>query len=382
MNILNPRLVHQLFRGSWVVLLIAFFCVFFYFTVPIMTPFLFAWLLAYILNPIVNLLNQKLKLPRWISSLITLIVFIAVATLIIIFLVANIIVELNQLFDYIQKNFSTWIQQIDDELIHSAYLEKIYQNFSNFYAENPGLQETINNNISWATDNLTELGKVVFASIFLKVLKMILSLPAILTYLIVFFLATYFISKDWFKISDKIKTWFTPSIIEISDVIRNDLGKALFGFLRAQLLLISTTALFYMIGLLILGVKYAVILGLLIGLVDLLPYLGTGAFMIPWICIAFFIQGNIYLGIGLSILYGIVFIIRQIIEPKIYGASVGINPLVILIAIFAGLQIFGILGLLIGPVVAVSLFSLHRAKVFQKIIKYVSMGNNIEKNEK
>ena len=90
-------------------------------------------------------------------------------------------------------------------------------------------------------------------------------------------------------------------IVKTTQLIRTDLQKALFGYMRAQLILVSLTALVVIIGLLVLRVDYAITIGLLTGLADLMPYLGTGAVMVPWILYVFFAQGDYFLGIGLSV---------------------------------------------------------------------------------
>ena len=89
--------------------------------------------------------------------------------------------------------------------------------------------------------------------------------------------------------------------------------------------MISITALFVMIGLLILQVNSAFTIALMIGLVDLLPYLGVGLIMVPWAAYLF-MNGDLYLGIGISIIYLILLIARQIIEPKVLASSVGPRP--------------------------------------------------------
>jgi sporulation integral membrane protein YtvI len=170
-------------------------------------------------------------------------------------------------------------------------------------------------------------------------------------------------------------TWFPTKAVQVCGTIWRDLQKALFGYLRAQFILISITAAFVIVGLLILQVPYAISIGLLIGFVDLLPYLGTGAVMVPWIIIVF-VQGNIPLGIGLSIVYGVILVARQILEPKVLATSVGMDPLAILIALFIGLQLFGFVGLIIGPVTLILLTAFHRANVFRDVRDYVLKGLN------
>src|SRR5690606_4485163 len=115
---------------------------------------------------------------------------------------------------------------------------------------------------------------------------------------------------------------------------------------------------------------YAITIGLLTGLVELLPYLGTGTVFVPWIIYLFF-KGNFDLVIGLSILYGLIVIFRHIIEPKGFADSVGLDPLLTLVALFVGLRLFGFLGLIIGPVSLVVINALIRAGVFMDIWKYI-----------
>ena len=137
--------------------------------------------------------------------------------------------------------------------------------------------------------------------------------------------------------------------------------------------LVEIAIVLVIIGLLLLRVPYAVTIGLLIGLVDLLPYLGTGAVFVPWILYAV-VDGSYAFAFGLAVLFGIIVIARQLAEPKIYSSSIGLNPLATLIAIFVGLKLFGIVGLIVGPALLVIAFSLHRADVFRDLRRYVKHG--------
>ena len=150
-----------------------------------------------------------------------------------------------------------------------------------------------------------------------------------------------------------------------------DLKMALVGFIRAQLTLITLTAIIILVGLMILKVNYALTLALVIGLVDLLPYLGVGAVMVPWI-VYLFIVGNYKLAIGLSILYLITIVVRQFLEPKVYASNIGLDPLLTLVALFVGLQLFGFIGLIIGPTLTVILMALYRARVFHDTFDYIA----------
>jgi len=183
-------------------------------------------------------------------------------------------------------------------------------------------------------------------------------------------MGAFFISKDFFLWEARFRRVLPNGVNNRLDQIFRDLRGALLGFLKAQLTLISLTAAIVIIGLLIMRVEYAITIGLITGLVDLLPYLGTGTVFVPWIVYLFF-KGNYTMVIGLSILYAVVLIFRQIIEPKVVAESVGLDPLLTLVALFVGLQLFGFLGLIIGPVSLVLINALVKANVFIDVWRYI-----------
>lgn len=96
---------------------------------------------------------------------------------------------------------------------------------------------------------------------------------------------------------------------------------------------------------------YAFLLAAVIAVIDILPVLGVGTVLIPWATIAF-IERNMRLGFGLLILYGVIVIVRQFAEPKIVGGTLGIHPLLTLAAMYLGFRLFGVAGMIIGPILA------------------------------
>jgi sporulation integral membrane protein YtvI len=374
MNILNPRLVHQIFRGIWVSLIILLIGLALYYVTPLIYPFIFGWILALMLNPLVNIFHFKLKLPRWLAVTLSMLLFLGAMITAITVLVANIIVELGSLADTLQNLINRWAEQFNVFINSTAFQEWI-QRINQFFENNPKYQETVNNNLTSTAGSLADISKYIIGSIFQALKNFLTSLPNIATLTIIVMLATFFISKDWYLLIRRYKGIFSDTIVKTSKLIRNDLQKALFGYMRAQLILISLTALVVIIGLLVLQVDYAITIGLLTGLADLMPYMGTGAIMVPWILYVFFAQGNIYLGVGLSILYGVILIARQIMEPKVLASSVGLDPLATLIAMFIGLKLFGLLGLIIGPVSLVIISAFYRARIFHDIATYIHKGS-------
>jgi sporulation integral membrane protein YtvI len=369
MKRLDKHLQKQIFRGLFVFIILLLIVLAFYYVVPLVYPFIFGWVVALILNPLVNLLQTKVKLPRMLATFISLLLFCGVTLAILTALTVNIVVEIASLAELIQNNINTW----KDDLIvyiNSDYIQNIVTQINTFYQDNPQLHEPINTNLSNSAKFIAGLSSSIVNVVFNFILSFITSLPSYATFGIIGLLAAFFISKDWYKLITYFAGYFPDKIRESSRAIWGDLQRALFGYVRAQLILITTTACFVLIGLVILNVKYAITISLLIGLCDLMPYLGVGAFMVPWI-IFLFIQGDLYLGIGVSVVYAIVLVIRQIIEPKVLATSVGLNALATLVSMFIGLKLFGVLGLIIGPVSLIILTAFHNANVFKDIRDYV-----------
>ncbi|MDQ0897027.1 MULTISPECIES: sporulation integral membrane protein YtvI [unclassified Paenibacillus] len=374
MGILNPRLVHQIFRGIWVALIIVLIGLAFYYVIPLIYPFIFGWILALMLNPLVNFFQFKVKLPRWLAVTLSMLLFLGVMVTAITLLVANIVVELGSLADTLQIQINRWVEQFN-VFINSTAFQDWIERINDFFENNPKYQETVNNNLSSTAGSIADVSKFIIGYVFDTLKRFLTSLPNIATITIIVMLATFFISKDWYQLIKRYKGIFSDMIVKTTQLIRTDLQKALFGYMRAQLILVSLTALVVIIGLLVLRVDYAITIGLLTGLADLMPYLGTGAVMVPWILYVFFAQGDFFLGIGLSVLYGVIVIARQIMEPKVLASSVGLDPLATLIAMFVGLKLFGLLGLIVGPVTLILIAAFYRARIFHDLAAYIQKGS-------
>lgn len=107
-----------------------------------------------------------------------------------------------------------------------------------------------------------------------------------------------------------------------------------------------------------------------IGFVDALPILGSGTVMLPWAIISA-VNGDINLAIGLFILYIVVLVCRQVIEPKIVSSKIGIHPIFTLLAMYTGFRISGVLGLFIGPIMLIILNNVFSTTIDNGIFKTI-----------
>ncbi|GAA0354362.1 sporulation integral membrane protein YtvI [Bacillus horti] len=332
-------------------------------------PFLIGLLLALLYNPLVNFLEAKLKFPRWLAVTIAIILLIAILATIVTLVVIEIISEINKLTTSLPQYVENYFIQIQEFFMQDVLA--FYDNFTDFYSSlDPEVRRNIEGQVESFTSTLVDWVQSLVTTIMNGLVGFFSKIPTMATAFVISLLASFFISKDWPKLREKYKNLLPTSLHERSGAVIKDLRKAVFGFVKAQLTLISITFVIVLIGFFILRVEYALTIALIIGLVDLLPYLGTGLIFVPWI-IYLFITGEYGMVIGLSILYAIVLIQRQMMEPKILGTNVGLDPLLTLVALFVGFQLFGLIGLIIGPASMVILGALHRAGVFRDLWTFI-----------
>ena len=332
-------------------------------------PFIIALAIAFLINPLVNFFEQKGRMPRVLSVLLALLIIIALFAGLITLLIAEIVSGANYLADVVPKQLNTLITY--GENVFTAQVIPFYNNIASMFNElDAGQQSTIVENIQNVGKSFGTTVGTFIQNFFLNIPNILSWFPNAATVLIFSLLATFFISKDWNKLVAFTGRMMPEKAKRSSKTVFADLKKALFGFLRAQLTLISITTVIILIGLLILRVDYAITIALLMGIVDIIPYLGTGAIFVPWI-IYEIIAGDMGLAIGLGVLYIIVLAQRQIMEPKILSTNIGLDPLATLIALFVGFKTIGFLGLIVGPVTLVIISTLHRANVFRDLWQYI-----------
>ena len=177
------------------------------------------------------------------------------------------------------------------------------------------------------------------------------SLPIIILSIIFTIMGTFYFSYDRERIIGFFLRTVPTRTMARFRLIRDGVFTALFGQIKAQIFISFVLTLIIIGGLLIMGKPYAILLGVLIGIADVLPVIGAGLFLNTWAVVAL-IMGDYYTAIGLFVIYLTTITVRQIIEPRIVGKQLGLYPLVTMISMFAGFQVLGTLGLIAGPLAA------------------------------
>lgn len=366
---MNPVYLQRSLRFLFVIGIIILGMLSFYYLSRITYPFLIGLAIAFMINPLVNFFEKKGRMPRALGVFIALIIIFAVFAGLVTLLVAEIVTGANYFASVIPTHLDTLIDYL--EQVFAGQIIPLYNQITSlFQSLDVGQQDTIMTNIQNVG---TKIGTTVgnFIQTFFGNIPNIISwFPNAATVLIFSLLATFFISKDWYRLSTMFSR-FVPNRAKTSGkTVFSDLKKALFGFIKAQATLISITTVIILIGLLILRVDYAITIALIAGIVDIIPYLGTGAIFVPWIIFEV-ISGEMSLAIGLGVLYIVVLVQRQIMEPKVLSSNIGLDPLATLISLFVGFKLIGFLGLIVGPVTLVIITTLHRANVFRDLWTFI-----------
>lgn len=318
----------------------------------LLMPFILALLLAIIIEPVVVFFETKLKLRRSWSVVISLVLVVGGLIYLISLLIAKIINEVSGMYPQLIQ-YSDGIIQKTIETI--SEFRVLYLNLDLPVEVQQAIQENLQNAVimlrQFMESSVNSLAKV------------LTTLPSLFVFLMIATVATFFIIKD----RALLKTFFLRFIpgtarSKTREVIA-DLFKSFIGFVKAYSILITITAILTMIGLKILGVNYVLTIGIIVGLLDILPILGPGTFFIPWILWEF-ISGNTGFGISLLVLYAIISIVRQFMEPKIIGDNIGLHPLATLFSLYVGLRLGGIIGMFMGPVLIVMIMAACRAGLF------------------
>ncbi|GGB27632.1 sporulation integral membrane protein YtvI [Virgibacillus dakarensis] len=357
--------IFQVMRLFLVVAVILSAYFFLKYTMVYLYPIIVAIILSFMFNPVVTFMEKKGRLPRAIAVAAVMIGFFTVIISSIILIITEIIQGTTYLAEIIPAHFITFITYIEN-FLETEVLPLYHKIASFFHTLDPDQQQAIQQNIQQLASEIASSGTAILQHLLLKIPAALRMLPtsfAILTFIV---LATFFITKDWFSLKQTFQKLIPLNARDSGREVWNHLKHALSGFFKAQIILITITGITIFVGLQLIRIDHALTIAFIAAAVDLFPYIGTGIIFIPWI-IYLFLTENYSMTISLSILYMVIIVGRQFLEPKLLSASIGVNPLAVLIAVFLGMQVWGVFGLIIAPIVLVLLNALQQSGVFRQL---------------
>lgn len=312
-------------------------------------PFLIGFIIAFLLQPLARRISNVTHFNPKFCNIFTLILFYMTIGAFLTFLCY-------QGFIY-AKEFIAHAPLIYQSQIEPALLQ-IFDSLGQLLSENPQILKIIEELITYLNESLSSIISAI-SSIGVSMLSSFAtSLPGFVVSLFFMIMSSFFFIFDYRKITSFIVRQLPDKQKHILFDIKHYLMGTGFKMIKAYMQIMSITFIELAIGLSIIGVDNAIVIAFLIAIFDIVPVLGTGGIMIPWIIVKF-ITGSSKLAIGLLIIYLIVTLIRNIIEPKLVGKQIGLHPLLMLLSMFIGGKLFGFLGIFILPFLMIVIINLN-----------------------
>ncbi len=305
---------------------------------------------------------RKTQLKRKTSAIL---ILVLVMSIIIGFLAWGIVSLISESSNLLQ-NFNTYMEKANEiiqNLLASIDLSKIKIPEEIMNIAQNSFQEFLGTVSTWAKELLT------------SVLNGITSIPTVVIYIVITLLSLYFICTDKIYMVDQLEHHFPRKWVKKLAMHIKEITKVLGGYLKAEAILVLVSFFISVVGLYLLkfagfNLPFPLLAALIIGFVDALPIFGSGTVMIPW-AILCAIDGDIKLGIAILVLWIIMSIVRQFMEPRLVSKQIGIHPIFTLIAMYTGFKLIGVLGMLIGPIVLIVLKNIFGSLIDKGVVKSI-----------
>ncbi len=311
------------------------------FGLPLLSPFVIAFVIAYLLKRPIRFLARKTGLPKKAVAIAMVLVFFGTIGLLIALLGFKALSSAGMLLRNLPQLFSTYATPV---------LTAIFDELEGAVTRmDPNMLSTLEYLWNQFIQSLGQLVSSLSVNSMSAISSVASSLPMLFIKLLLMIIATFFIAADYDKLTGFCMHQLTGRAREVFFQIKRYIVGTLFVCIRSYAIIMSITFVELSIGLTLIGVRHSVIVAFCIAVFDILPVLGTGGIMLPWAAITA-LQGDYAMALKLLAVYLAVTVIRNIIEPKIVGSQIGLHPVVTLASLFVGGQLFGILGLFGFPI--------------------------------
>lgn len=311
---------------------------------PALIPILIAAVISAVTRPIAKKASEKSKMPYKLCGILTASLFIFFAAYAAVLISEKLLHEMTEAVkmmmegldreDNIIRRAMDMITRLRDRIpflssTDSAYSAEIYDML-----------------MEWATGTVGKISEA-FAK---GCASFITSLPDLIFACIVSVIALFYLTADADGVRAAVVKLIPGAVKTRAKNISDRLGKALSGYVRAYISLMLITFGELFLGFVILRIRYAFFLALLVAAIDILPVLGVGSVLLPW-ALFMFLSGNTSRAVGLLVLFGIMYAVRQFTEPRLVGRFMGLHPLLTLTGAFVGYSLFGLWGMILSPII-------------------------------
>lgn len=345
----------KVFLNLATALLILLFCIF---ILPkciwFFMPFIIGWIISSIASPVVRFFEEKLKVRRKAVSAVVIVAVLAVVVLMVYLLVAKLIKEG---IGFVNELPNIWNSILAEFYEVGANLEGIYNRMP------VDMQNTLDNIGQEMGNYFSGIMTSIELPSFAAVGSVAKQIPDAFLSIVICLLSAYFFVADKSYMANVVERFVPRAIRYRFDLIRRSFRKAIGGYFKAQFKIECWVYILLVIGLLILDVNYAFLVALGIAFLDFLPVFGTGTVMLPWAVIEF-LSEDYRMMFGLLVIWLVGQLVRQVIQPKIVGDSIGVDAIPTLFLLYIGYQLAGMLGMILAVPIGIILMNLYEEGVF------------------
>ncbi len=325
----------------------------------LLSPFVLALVLSWMLNPLVRWLQKKLSISRGI---------ITMALLILVFgIVGGVLWALTWMaLEQVQALFQNW-EAVVDGILNS--LDQVMAWFGGLSDLLPGEAYDVGERLGQLLENWV---RDIDISGWLKMVadrapSLVGQVSAFVVATIVFLMATYFITADYprlrFFITDRVPAPARSFCREVRRIFMEAFG----GYLKSQLIISFVVFVILALGFFAIGQPYGLLLALGFAVLDFIPIIGSGTVMVPW-AVVDIIVGDYTHAVQLMVIWGMIALFRRLGEPKILGDQTGLSPILSLVGIYVGMLVGGVLGMIVGPLLLLVLINLAKLGIFSPVM--------------
>ena len=312
-------------------------------------PFLLAFLFTWLMEPLLRFFQRRLRMPRKAGAIVLILILVAALGGIITAIVLRLWGEISSLinnWDQVWNTFQSTYQQLAQDMQH------VILSLSDRLLA--WLRDMAYNLVPGTTSAVRGLSSFVLAFVF-------------------FLLAWFFTAADYPNLRRHLHEKTPKSIRHVGRQAKTAFAAAFGGYVKAEVLVSLGVMVILMVGFLLLKQPYGILLAVLLGVMDFIPIIGSGTVMVPWSIILMAI-GNWERGIAMLAVWGVICVFRRVIEPKFVGDQTGLHPLVALLAIYVGLKIGSLLGMILAPVLVLMVRNLWQAGMFHATVRDLTLA--------
>lgn len=320
-------------------------------------PFLLAGGMAALLNPVVRCLQRKLSWSRSLTALVTVLLLVGLV-------VGGLVLLVYGLGSEVVSLARNWEGLFGQAVTGLGELEVLFARFQTLVPAGIALatQDLGDKLVAWIQGSVSSA----LSSSAAYITDKAVGIPAFFLAVAMFLMATYFLSAEYPYLRTRMIQHTDDRLLIFLAQLKKTVMAAFGGYLKAQVLLSVGVFFILLVGFLLVGQSYALLLALGLAILDFIPLLGSGTVMIPWAVFAFLTR-SYPAAISVILIWSVIAVFRRVAEPKIVGDQTGLSPVLSLVSIYAGMKLAGVTGMILGPIVVLVVLNLAGIGMFRNL---------------